>query len=77
MTPYVKQDLADGTKMILTSLGNQFVKVIPPYREIEIDDVLYIGITKKQLGNIVATDSTYVDVPEKIFVLYFLITSGK
>jgi hypothetical protein len=45
--------------------------VIPPYREIEIDDVLYIGITKKQLGNIVATDSTYVDAPEKTLFFNF------
>ena len=42
--------------------------MIPPFKQIQIDEVLYIGITKQQLGSIVASDLEHVEVPENIFV---------
>jgi hypothetical protein len=76
MTPYVIPDPVDHTKMVLTSMGKRLVKVIPPYKEMQINDALYIGVTKEQLGDIVASDSDSIDAPEKTLFFNFWSPAG-
>jgi hypothetical protein len=70
--PDVTQDQEDPTKLVLTRMGKWLVKVVPPYKELQINDSLWIGVTnKKQLGDMVASDSAYVDAPEKTLFFNF------
>lgn len=68
---YVTQDQEDATKLILTGMGKWLVKVIPPYKELQINDSLCIGVTKKQLGDMVASESAYVDAPGRTLFFNF------
>jgi hypothetical protein len=53
ITRYTEPDQLDPTQVILNAAGKLFVKAILPFKQMLIDEVLYIGITKQQLGKIV------------------------
>lgn len=52
ITQYTEPDQLDPTQVILNAAGKLFVKAIPPFKQMLIDEVVYIGITKQQLGKL-------------------------
>jgi len=59
VTSYTMQHPTESSKLLLNKRGHLIIKVIPPYKEIQIDDMFYIGISKQQMAQIQASDTPY------------------
>jgi hypothetical protein len=57
---YTGQHSTDSSKLVLNSKGREVIQIVPPYKEMQIDNSFYIGITKLQLADIHASDGQYI-----------------
>jgi hypothetical protein len=60
VTLYTMQHPTESSKLLLNKRGRDIIKVIPPDKEIQIDDMFYIGISKQQMAQIRASDTPYI-----------------